>query len=123
MSTLAAKAIVGAHRVAVKVSGVTATYRRGDDEITGLRLLPANSSVGMRALREQVTFGARTPGFKLELAKLLFEETQWEPTLGDELEVTYPAGARTYTLKNGPNKRPWDWSDDYQQIITIYTVE
>lgn len=123
MATPAAKPILMAHRVAVKVCGVTAVYRRGASEIADLRLLPANQSVGVKAIREQMTVGSRTPGFKLELAKLVFEETQWEPQLGDELEVTYPAGPRTYHLKNGPNARVWDWSDDYQQIITLYTVE
>lgn len=120
---LAAKAILAGHRAAVAVSGLVATYRRGSDEIEGLRLLPANSSVGTRALREQMTVGARTPGFKLELAKLVFESTPWEPQLGDEIEVVYPAGARTYQLRNGDNGRPWDWSDDFQQIITVYFVE
>jgi len=122
MSTPIAAASLMAFRSALKVAGLRAIYRRGADSVS-VCVAPGAQSQTDQSVGGSSSFNAATADWEVEAAKLLIDSAEITPAPGDTLDVTTAAGeTEFYQLALGPNRRVWDWGDNYHQIRTLHTV-
>lgn len=105
------------------VSGESTTYRRGNEAIENLILVPANTSHDEYAETE-VALSARYRDWICWASDLVKSGDRWEPQRNDAIDWTDPDGTlRTFQVLPREDGRCFRHTDQSMQEYRIYTVE
>lgn len=122
MTTLAANAVLTAHRAALAVAGEAVQYRRGVDVIE-LDALPARAQF-VEDGGEEFSHSSREKDWIVAVEDLFVLSTPFVPARGDRVLWTSPDGVeRQYEVLPREDGRHYRHCDPTLMKLRIYTVE
>ena len=122
MNSLAANAVLAAHRATLAVAGVAVQYRRGNDVID-LTLLPARAQV-VDDNGDEFSQTSREKDWIVALEDLTVLSAPFLPARGDRiLETAIDGAPRHYEVLPRDGERPFRHCDVDGVKIRIFTVE
>lgn len=112
------------HRRLETVSGSpTVTYRRGNESITELSAVPANTRHDDYG-EDATSITARERDWMVWVEDLVLAGVSWLPQIGDEIDWTDDTGTlRTFKVQPRDNDRCFRHTDQTMQQYRVYTVE
>jgi hypothetical protein len=120
MTNALATAAVFAFRAALRVGGCDAVLTRGAYS-TELCVLPGRQDQLNQGLGEGGSAAGAVANFEILCDCYEINGEPVIPAKGDTLVVTFPSGeSETFAAVDGPNRRPWDWADNFHQIFTCH---
>jgi hypothetical protein len=109
--------VSGSLAAATAVAGVSATYRRGDEDI------PVTVIRGKRLYRTDNSFGAsiavRTERMFLQASDL----GEIVPRRGDEIRIVTEAKTRTWEVVPDPDGKIWSYTDMAESQISVCVAD
>lgn len=101
-----------------KLRGVNVSYSRGDST-AALKLVPGRNARVMLADYGVLVDERRNRDWLIEAALLKIDGTASLPERGDEIVME----GKTYQVSGDQGSPHWHYSDPYDQIVRIHSVE